>query len=95
MCKGTIKNNNFKNTFHQNPFLRLSNHKKGFIFRYLDVLTFIVNLKQADRPTNKHQFIPVKSSLKGVFAKNERGYRYAAKNKRFWSLLILLLFVVL
>ena len=25
--------------------------------------------------------------LKGVFAKNERGYRRNAKNKRFWSLL--------
>ena len=32
-------------------------------------------------------------SLKGVFAKNERGYRLTAKNKRFWSLLILLLSV--
>ena len=32
-------------------------------------------------------------SLKGVFAKNERGYRLNAKNKRFWSLLILLLSV--
>ena len=31
--------------------------------------------------------------LKGVFAKNERGYRLTAKNKRFWSLLILLLSV--
>ena len=31
--------------------------------------------------------------LKGVFAKNERGYRLAAKNKRFWLLLILLLTV--
>ena len=27
---------------------------------------------------------------KGVFAKNERGYRLTAKNKRFWLLLILL-----
>jgi len=32
-------------------------------------------------------------NLKGVFAKNERGYRLKAKNKRFWSLLILLLSV--
>ena len=32
-------------------------------------------------------------NLKGVFAKNERGYRHTAKNKRFWSLLILLLSV--
>jgi len=31
--------------------------------------------------------------LKGVFAKNERGYRLTAINKRFWSLLILLLSV--
>ena len=31
--------------------------------------------------------------LKGVFAKNERGYRRNAKNKRFRSLLILLLSV--
>ena len=31
--------------------------------------------------------------LKGVFAKNERGYRRNAKNKRFWSLQILLLSV--
>ena len=31
--------------------------------------------------------------LKGVFAKNERGYKLTAKNKRFWSLLILLLAV--
>ena len=31
--------------------------------------------------------------LKGVFAKNERGYRLNAKNKRFWSPLILLLSV--
>ena len=30
-------------------------------------------------------------TLKGVFAKIERGYRLTAKNKRFWSLLILLL----
>ena len=29
-------------------------------------------------------------ALKGVFAKNERGYRLTVKNKRFWSLLILL-----
>ena len=29
--------------------------------------------------------------LKGVFAKNNRGYRLKAKNKRFWLLLILLL----
>ena len=27
--------------------------------------------------------------LKGVFAKNKRGYMLTAKNKRFWSLLIL------
>ena len=33
------------------------------------------------------------SALKGVFAKNERGYRLKAKNNRFWSLLILLLSV--
>jgi len=32
-------------------------------------------------------------SLKGVFLKNERGYRLTAKNKRFWWLLILLLSV--
>ena len=32
-------------------------------------------------------------TLKGVFTKNERGYRFTAKNKRFWSLLILLLSV--
>ena len=31
--------------------------------------------------------------LKGVFAKNERGYRLTAIKKRFWSLLILLLSV--
>ena len=31
--------------------------------------------------------------LKEVLAKNERGYRLTAKNKRFWSLLILLLSV--
>ena len=31
--------------------------------------------------------------LKGVYAKNKRGYRLTAKNKRFWSLLILLLSV--
>ena len=31
--------------------------------------------------------------LKGVFAKNERGYRLNAIKKRFWSLLILLLSV--
>ena len=31
--------------------------------------------------------------LMGVLAKNERGYRRNAKNKRFWSLLILLLSV--
>ena len=31
--------------------------------------------------------------LKGVFAKNERGYRLSAIKKRFWSLLILLLSV--
>ena len=29
-------------------------------------------------------------NLKGVFAKNERGYRLSAIKKRFWSLLILL-----
>ena len=33
------------------------------------------------------------TTLKGVFAKNERGDRLAAKNKLFWSLLILLLSV--
>ena len=32
-------------------------------------------------------------SLKGVFAKNERGYRLNAIKKRFWSILILLLSV--
>ena len=32
-------------------------------------------------------------SLKGVFAKNERGYRLNVIKKRFWSLLILLLSV--
>ena len=32
-------------------------------------------------------------TLKGVFAKNERGYRLNATKKRFWSLLILLLSV--
>ena len=31
--------------------------------------------------------------LKGVFVINERGYRLMAKNKRVWSLLILLLSV--
>ena len=31
------------------------------------------------------------ASLKGVLAKNERGYRRKAKSKRFWSLLILFL----
>ena len=31
--------------------------------------------------------------LKGVFAKNERGYRLNAIKKRFWSLLILLVSV--
>ena len=31
--------------------------------------------------------------LKGVFAKNEKGFGLTAKNKRFWSLLILLLSV--
>ena len=35
----------------------------------------------------------VRKTLKGVFAKNERGYRRNAKNKRFRSLLILLLSV--
>ena len=33
-----------------------------------------------------------KSILKGVFAKTERGYRLTAKNNRFLSLLILLLY---
>ena len=33
------------------------------------------------------------AQLKGVFAKNERGYRLNAIKKRFWSLLILLLSV--
>ena len=38
--------------------------------------------------------IKIKSSaLKGVFAKNERGYRLNAIKKRFWSPLILLLSV--
>ena len=32
------------------------------------------------------------SDLKGVFAKNERGNRLMAKNKRFWSLLLLLFY---
>ena len=35
----------------------------------------------------------IKPRLKGVFAKNERGYRLTAKNKRFWSIPILLLSV--
>ena len=38
--------------------------------------------------TSRNPFI-----LKGVFAKNERGYRLTAKNNRLWSLLILLLVV--
>ena len=33
------------------------------------------------------------SILKGVFAKNERGYRLTAINNRFWSVIILLLSV--
>ena len=33
-------------------------------------------------------------ALKGVFAKNERGYTLTAKNKRFLSLLILLLSIL-
>ena len=33
------------------------------------------------------------TGLKGVFAKNERGYRFNAIKKRFWSLQILLLSV--
>ena len=37
--------------------------------------------------------IIIEANLKGVFAKNERGYRRNAKNKRFRSLLILLLSV--
>ena len=36
-------------------------------------------------------FISLLIILKGVFTKNKRGYRLTAKNKRFWSLLILLL----
>jgi len=32
-------------------------------------------------------------AIKGVFAKNVRGYKLTAKNNRFWSLLILLLSV--
>ena len=35
----------------------------------------------------------MKDVLKGVFTKNERGYRLTAKNNRFWSLLIFLLSV--
>ena len=38
-------------------------------------------------------YVTIQSILKGVLAKNERGYRRNAKNKRFRSLLILLLSV--
>ena len=42
--------------------------------------------------TKRNWFFATNSNfLKGVFAKNERGYRLTAKKKRFWSLLILLL----
>ena len=40
-----------------------------------------------------YSFTDFSTALKGVFAKNERGYRLNAIKKRFWSLLILLLAV--
>ena len=39
-------------------------------------------------------FLSLSQYLKGLFAKNKRGYKLTAKNKHFWSLLILVLSVV-
>ena len=52
---------------------------------FLDIASFLKkqNLK-----------ITVNFYLKGVFAKNERGYMLPAKNDRFYSLLIILPFLV-
>ena len=61
---------------------------KHFLSKKNNNIFYIPNLTKVKR-------LSTCSSLKGVFAKTERGYyRLTAKNNRFWSLLILLLSVV-
>jgi len=67
-------------------------------FKFINPFIFqLVELAESD--SNSQSFTPdirqvnQKYNLKGVFAKNERGYRLNAIKKRFWSLLILLLIV--
>ena len=65
-----------------------------FLFVILPIIYWLI-LKKQNLGTSS-QFWSAASfriMLKGVFAKNERGYRLNAINKRFWSLLILLLSV--
>ena len=51
------------------------------------------SLLHTNKETNRQNMFETLSLLKGVFAKNETGYRLNAIKKRFWSLLILLLAV--
>ena len=52
-----------------------------------------VKLNKCLKVSFLYHIVKLNKYLKGVFAKNERGYRLTEKNKRFWSLLILLLSV--
>ena len=65
-----------------------------FIFDILWQLHPVGTNSMQDQPLVKSSHIGyLKQALKGVFAKNERGYRLNAIKKRFWSLLFLLLSV--
>ena len=59
----------------------------------LTVLVIFFSLKNMSLNLTERDLLQNSQCLKGVFAKNERGYRLNAIKKRFWSLLILLLSV--
>ena len=64
----------------------------GFIYFIFDILWQLHPVGTNSLVKSSHIGHRVQA-LKGVFAKNERGYRLNAIKKRFWSLLFLLLSV--
>ena len=70
-------------------FLKVSKYKRVYLKSFAKItFIFFSFLHNIRNPANKWVLVKVLKPLKGVFAKNERGYK-----KRFWSLLILLLSV--
>ena len=55
---------------------------------------FFYNINQLKMKGGNFDSVPPSPILKGVFAKNVKGFRLTANNNRFWSLLILLISVV-